>query len=67
LVIPGDIEGLAQAMSLLMSDGGAREGLAQDAQLVRSQFAPEEIMPLWKSLVFELVRKSRFNVDKTWP
>ena len=66
LVNPEDIEGLAQAMSLLMSDGGAREGLAQDAQLVRSQFAPEEIMPLWKSLVFELARNSRFNVDKTW-
>jgi glycosyltransferase involved in cell wall biosynthesis len=65
LVNPGDIEGLAHAMSLLMSDEGARQGLAQDAQLVRSQFAPEEIMPLWKSLVFELVSKSRFNVDKT--
>jgi glycosyltransferase involved in cell wall biosynthesis len=65
LVKPEDIDGLARAMSVLMSDWGARQGLAQDAQLARSQFAPEEIMPLWKSLVAECVKKSRFNVDKT--
>jgi glycosyltransferase involved in cell wall biosynthesis len=65
LVNPGDIEGLAQEMSLLMSDEGARQRLAQDAELVRERFAPEQIMPLWNSLAGEFVKKSQFKGDTT--
>lgn len=57
LVKDGDIEGLAAAMTRLMSDGAYRRELSANARKVTDTYSEEAVMALWLNLFTSLTEK----------
>ena len=57
LVKDGDIEGLAAAMTRLMSDGAYRRELSANARKVTDTYSKEAVMALWLNLFTSLTEK----------
>ncbi|MFK1850118.1 glycosyltransferase [Bacteroides fragilis] len=57
LVTDGDIEGLAAAMTRLMSDGAYRRELSANARKVTDTYSEEAVMARWLNLFTSLTEK----------
>ena len=55
LVPPGDVDGLADAMSRLMANDQERRRLGKNALAVHERFSKEKIMGEWEKLIGTLV------------
>lgn len=57
LVPPGDIEGLAAALSALMADDAERQRMAQRAPEVLERFSAERVLAQWEELLETVIRE----------
>lgn len=61
LVPPGDINALARAMHLLMTDDALRMRLSEKAVEILDRFGMARIMDMWEDLIFENLANSRLG------
>ncbi len=57
LVPPGDIEGLAAALSALMGDDAERQRMAQRAPEVLERFSAERVLDRWEELLETVIHE----------
>jgi len=59
LVPPGDIDALASAIQLLMTDESLSARLSGNAVAVRERFSMERVMGMWEDIISAVPRKKR--------
>ena len=57
LVKNGDIQGLAEAMMMVMGDEELRKRMSEEAKKVTETYSEEKVMKLWMDLFDGLTKK----------